>query len=161
VLKLTISRSVSLVLLCMFYNNRVNFKKWSKVGRHQVLHQHLMQAPMTLSRGRHKTKKRRMICTMDTNYMVKAQSIIDSQAQEKFKSRLFANLVRTTGVGLTKMDAQAKYGLCFRRFRYCWKAKKISFPTHLVPYQNMLEADGNRRNKMTSRIYQKSATPVS
>jgi hypothetical protein len=36
VLKLTISSLVPLVLLCMFYNNRVNFKKGSKVGRHQV-----------------------------------------------------------------------------------------------------------------------------
>jgi hypothetical protein len=98
---------------------------------------------------------------MDFNYMVKVQSIIDSQAQEKFKSSLFANPVRTTGVGLMKTDAQATYGLHFQCFRYCWKSKKISFPTHLVPRQNMLGADGNRCNKMTSRIYQKSATPIS
>jgi hypothetical protein len=31
-LKLTISRPVPLVLLCMFYNNRVNLKKGRKVG---------------------------------------------------------------------------------------------------------------------------------
>jgi hypothetical protein len=37
--------------------------------------------------------------------MVKAQSIIDFQAQEKLKSSLFANLVRTAGVGLKKTDA--------------------------------------------------------
>jgi hypothetical protein len=42
---------------------------------------------------------------MDVNYMVKTQSIIDCQAQEKFKSSLFANPVWTAGVGLTKMDA--------------------------------------------------------
>jgi hypothetical protein len=35
----------------------------SKVGRHQALHQHLMQAPTTLSRGRLKTKKGRMLST--------------------------------------------------------------------------------------------------
>jgi hypothetical protein len=97
---------------------------------------------------------------MDVNYMVKAKSIIDSQAQEKLNSSLF-DLVRTARVGLTKMDAQVTYGLRFRCFRYCWKAKKISFPTHLVSHQNMLEADGNRYNKMTSKIYQKSVTPVS
>jgi hypothetical protein len=49
VLKLIISHPIPLVLLCMFYNNKVNFKKGSKVGRHQALHQHLMQAPTTLS----------------------------------------------------------------------------------------------------------------
>jgi hypothetical protein len=42
---------------------------------------------------------------MDVNYMVKAQSIMESQAQEKFKSSLFVNPVRTVGVGLTKTDA--------------------------------------------------------
>jgi hypothetical protein len=97
---------------------------------------------------------------IDVNYMVKAQSIIDFQAQEKLKSSLFANPVRTAGMGLMKMDAQATYELHFRRFRYPWKAKKISFPTHLVPRQNMLRADRNRHNKMTSKICQKSATPV-
>jgi hypothetical protein len=98
---------------------------------------------------------------MDVNYVVKAQSIIDSQAQEKLKSSLFANPVQTAGVGLTKTDAQDTYRLHFRRFRYCWKAKKIRFPIHQVPHQNMLEADGNRRNKMMSRICQKSVTLVS
>jgi hypothetical protein len=39
---------------------------------------------------------------MDINYMVKAQSIINSQAQEKLKSSLFANPVWTAGVGLRK-----------------------------------------------------------
>jgi hypothetical protein len=93
--------------------------------------------------------------------MVKAQLIIDSQAQEKFKSNLFANPVRTPRVGLTKMDAQATYGLRFRRFRYRWKDKKIIFPTHLVPHQNMIVADGNHRNKRMSRICHKSVMPVS
>jgi hypothetical protein len=50
---------------------------------------------------------------MDVNYMVKAQSIIESQAQGELKSSLFTNLVRTAGVGLTKMDARATYVLCF------------------------------------------------
>jgi hypothetical protein len=33
----------------MFYNNRVDFKEGSKIGRHQALHQQLLQAPTTLS----------------------------------------------------------------------------------------------------------------
>jgi hypothetical protein len=55
---------------------------------------------------------------MDVNNMAKTQSIINSQAQEKLKFSLFVNPVRTTGVGLTKTDARATYGLRFRRFRY-------------------------------------------
>jgi hypothetical protein len=98
---------------------------------------------------------------MKINYMVKAQSIIDCQAQENLKCSLFVNLVRTIGVGLTKMNAHATYGLFFRCFRYRWKAKKIRFPTHLVPRQNMLRSNGNHHNKMMSRICQKSATYVS
>jgi hypothetical protein len=48
---------------------------------------------------------------MDVNYMVKAQSIIESQAQGELKSSLFANSVRTARVGLTKTDAQATYSI--------------------------------------------------
>jgi hypothetical protein len=97
---------------------------------------------------------------MDINYMVKAQSIIDSQAQEKLKSSVSTNPVRTAGVDLMKMDAHAAYGLYFRHSRYRWKAKEIIFPTQLVPCQNMLGSNGNRHNKMSTRICQKSATPV-
>jgi hypothetical protein len=43
---------------------------------------------------------------MDANYIVKAQSIIESQAQGELKSSLFANPVRTAGVVLTKTDAR-------------------------------------------------------
>jgi hypothetical protein len=63
VLKLTISRPVPIALLCMFCNNRVNFKKGSKVGRSQDQQQYLMQSPTTLSRGRFKTKKGTMMST--------------------------------------------------------------------------------------------------
>jgi hypothetical protein len=44
---------------------------------------------------------------MKVNYMVKAQSIIESQAQGESKLSLFTDLVQTTGVSLTKTDAQA------------------------------------------------------
>lgn len=140
-LKLTISRPVPLVLLCMFYNNMVNFKKGSKVVRHQALHQHLMQAPNDFKSRTTQNQEGENDEYMDVNNMAKTQSIINSQAQEKLKFSLFANPVRTTGVGLTKTDARATYGLCFRRFRYRWKAKKIIFLTHLVPRQNMLGSD--------------------
>jgi hypothetical protein len=42
---------------------------------------------------------------MDINYMVKAKSIIESQAQGELMV-LFANPVWTAGVGLTKTDAR-------------------------------------------------------
>jgi hypothetical protein len=97
---------------------------------------------------------------MDINYMVKAQSIIESQVQGELKSSLFVNPVQTAGVGLVKTNAQTTYELHFRRSRYRWKAKEISFPTYLVPNQNMLGANGNHHNKMTSKICQESSTPV-
>jgi hypothetical protein len=50
---------------------------------------------------------------MDVNYMIKAQSIIESQVQGELKSSLFVNPVRTAGVGLAKMDARTTYGLHF------------------------------------------------
>jgi hypothetical protein len=58
----------------------------------------------------------------DINYMVKAQSFIESQGQVELKSSLFVNLVRFAGVGLMKMDTQATYRLCFQCSRYRWKA---------------------------------------
>jgi hypothetical protein len=50
---------------------------------------------------------------MDINYMVKAQSNIESQAQGELKSSLFVNPVRTARVGLAKTDAQTTYRLHF------------------------------------------------
>jgi hypothetical protein len=92
--------------------------------------------------------------------MVKSKSMIEFQTQGELKSNLFANLVRTAGVVLTKMDAQAIYGACFKDSRHRRKVKDISFPSQLTPHQNTLRADQNRHNKMTSRIGQKSAMPV-
>jgi hypothetical protein len=96
---------------------------------------------------------------MDVNYMVNAQSMIESQAQGESKLSLFVDLVRTIVVGLTKTNAQATYGLHFLRSRHHWKAKKIRFPTQLVPHQYTVGADQNHHNNMTSIICQKSATP--
>jgi hypothetical protein len=42
---------------------------------------------------------------MDIDYMVKAQSIIESQVQWELKSSLFVNPIRTAGAGLAKTDA--------------------------------------------------------
>jgi hypothetical protein len=89
---------------------------------------------------------------MDVNYMVKAQSIIESQAQGELKSSLFANLIRIAGVGLVKTDAEATYELCFRRSRYHWKAKEIRFPAQLLPQIYMVGANQNRHSNMMSRI---------
>lgn len=85
---------------------------------------------------------------------------MESQPQGESKSSLFVDLVQTVGVGLAKIDTQTTYELHFRRSRYCWKAKDIIFPTHVVPCQNILGADGTCHNKITSKIGQKSSTPV-
>ena len=97
---------------------------------------------------------------MTNTHMTKAQAKIEFKAQSTLKSDLFASPVRTAGAGLTKTDAQATYGLRFGRSIYRWKAKEISFPTQLIPYQNTLGVDGNRRNNMTTRICLDAATPV-
>jgi hypothetical protein len=49
---------------------------------------------------------------------------------------------------------------CHLYSRHHWKTKDIRFPTQLIPHQNTLRDDQNRCNKMISRIYRKSATPV-
>ena len=93
-------------------------------------------------------------------HMTKAQEKMEFEAQSTLESNLFTSSVRTAGQGLTKTDAQAAYGLRFGRSIRRRKAKEISFPTQVVPYQNTLRGDGNRRNKMTSRICQGAAGPV-
>jgi hypothetical protein len=50
---------------------------------------------------------------MDVNFMVKAQSITESQPQGESKSSLIVDLVQTTGVGLAKTDVQTTYKLHF------------------------------------------------
>ena len=97
---------------------------------------------------------------MTNTHMTKAQAKIEFKAQSTLKSDLFASPVRTAGAGLTKTDAQATYGLRFGRSIYRWKAKEIRFPTQLIPYQNTLGVDANRRNNMTTRIYLDAETPV-
>ena len=42
---------------------------------------------------------------IDTHYMIKARSMIESQAKVELKSNLFTSLVRVVGVDLTKMEA--------------------------------------------------------
>jgi hypothetical protein len=74
----------------------------------------------------------------------------------ELKYSLFANPVRTVGVGLAKANAQATYELHFRRSRYHWKAKEITFPSQLVQRQYTVGADQNRHRKMMFKIYQKS-----
>ena len=97
---------------------------------------------------------------MASMHMTKAQKKMEFEAQSKIESNLFTSSVRTAGQGLTKTDAQAAYGLRFGCSTRRRKAKEISFPTQVVPCQNMLRVDRNHRNKMTSRICQGAAGPV-
>jgi len=68
--------------------------------------------------------------------------------------------IRNSGAAHTKMVTQVAYVLCFARSTYAWKAKEISFPMDLAPCKNSSGVNGNRRNNITSRIYQ-GAAPLS
>ena len=92
--------------------------------------------------------------------MIKAQAKKESQTQSELKPNLFASPVRVAGVGLTKTDAQATYGLCYGRSTYRQKSKEITFPTHLVPHLLGFGVDRKLRRKLTFKIYQGAATPV-
>ena len=98
--------------------------------------------------------------TRSNMHMTKAQLKMEVQAQSKWKSNSFTSPFRTPGAGRTKTDAQVAYGLRFGRSAYTRKGKGIIFPTQPVPSLNSLGVDGNRRNKMTSRICQGAATSV-
>ena len=94
------------------------------------------------------------LCDEDITNMhtTKAQAKIEFKAQSTLKSDLFPSPVRTAGAGLTKTNTQATYRLRFGCSTYQRKAKEIIFPIQVVPYQNTLGVDGNRRNNMMTRI---------
>jgi hypothetical protein len=77
----------------------------------------------------------------------------------RWRSKSSSSLSRAPGVVCSKMDAQATYGLRFRRSTYGWKAYLIRKPTQVVPRQKLFGINVNRRNKSASRIYQGAVSP--
>jgi hypothetical protein len=59
-----------------------------------------------------------------------------------------------------KTDAQVAYGVGFGRSIYGWKQNFIKLPMVSVLCQNSFRGNGNRRNKLTSRIFQSAALTV-
>jgi hypothetical protein len=76
------------------------------------------------------------------------------------KSNSSSSPVRSPGAVRNKTEAQVAYGLGFGRSIYGWKQNFIELPMALVSYQNSFRVNGNRRNKLTSRICQSAVSTV-
>ena len=66
---------------------------------------------------------------------------------------------RTPGTARRKMDAQVAYGVGFGCTIYVCKDNFKKLPMALVSGPNSTGVDGNRRNKLTSKICLGAATP--
>jgi hypothetical protein len=76
------------------------------------------------------------------------------------KSNSSSSTVRSPGAVHNKLDAQVAYGVGFGRSIYGWMQNCIELPMALVSCQNSSRVNGNRRNKLTSRICQSAASTV-
>ena len=65
---------------------------------------------------------------------------------------------RSLGAVCIKLVTQVAYGLRFRCSTYGWKDNFIRKPMKVVPLQNSIRINGNRRNKLTSRLYHEAAS---
>jgi hypothetical protein len=76
------------------------------------------------------------------------------------KSNSSSSPVQSPGAVRNKTDAQVAYGVGFGGSLYGWKQNFIELPMALVSCQNSFRVHGNRRNKLTSRIWQSAASTV-
>jgi hypothetical protein len=76
------------------------------------------------------------------------------------KSNSSPSPARSTGAVRNKTDAQVAYGVGFGRSIYGWKQNFIKLPMAPVLCQTSSRFNGNRRNKLTSRICQSAALTV-
>ena len=79
---------------------------------------------------------------------------VKMEVQTKSTSSLFWS----PGAVCIKLVTQVTYGLRFRCFTNGWKDNFIRKPMEVVPHQNSIRINGNRRNKLTSRIYHDAAS---
>jgi hypothetical protein len=70
----------------------------------------------------------------------------------------FSSPSRSPGAAFTKTDTRVAYGLGFRCSLYGSKYTFITIPMAPVSGPNSFGVDGNRPNKLTSRIYPGAAT---
>jgi hypothetical protein len=76
------------------------------------------------------------------------------------KSNSSLSPVRSPGAVRNKTEAQVTYGVGFGRSIYGWKKNFIELPMAVVSCQNSSRVNGNRRNKLTSRICRSAASTV-
>jgi hypothetical protein len=76
------------------------------------------------------------------------------------KSNSSSSLVRSPGAVRNKTDAQVAHGVGFGRSIYGSKQNFIELPMPSVSSQNSFRVNGNRQNKLTSRICQSAASTV-
>ncbi len=77
----------------------------------------------------------------------------------KAQTNSTSGAIRSPGSVCTKMGTQVAYVLGLGHSLYGWKAKKITFPMVLVPRPNSFQVNGNRPNKLMSRICPGAASP--
>ena len=85
--------------------------------------------------------------------------IEDVQVKVEAQTKSTSGAIRSSGPVFTKTGAQVAYVLGLGRSLYGWKAKKITFPMVLVPHPNSFRVNGNRPNKLTTRICHRAASP--
>jgi len=85
--------------------------------------------------------------------------IKDVQVKVEARTKSTSSTIRSPGPVYTKTGALVAYVLGLGRSLCGWKAKKVTFPMVLVPHPNSFEVNGNRPNKLTSRIYPVDASP--
>ena len=79
---------------------------------------------------------------------------VKMEVQTKSTSSLFWS----SGVVCIKLDTQVTYGLRLRWSTYGWKDNFIRKPMELLPLQNSIRINGNRRNNLMSWIYHDTAS---
>ena len=83
----------------------------------------------------------------------------DVQRKSEARSNMISSLPRPPGPVCFKLVTQNASGLRFRQSTYSWKDNLIRKPIQVVSHQKTIRINGNRRNKLASRICQGAATP--
>nr|BAD03372.1 hypothetical protein [Oryza sativa Japonica Group]BAD03527.1 hypothetical protein [Oryza sativa Japonica Group] len=85
--------------------------------------------------------------------------IEDVQVKVEAQTNSTSGAIWSPGSVCTKTGAQVAYVLRLGHSLYGWKVKKITFPMVLVPRPNSFQVNGNRPNKLMSRICPGAASP--
>jgi len=83
----------------------------------------------------------------------------DIQLELEAQAKSTSSPPRSPGAVCLRLDAQATYGVRFRRSIYGWKANFIELPMALVLHPNEVQVNRNRQIKMAFRICPGAASP--